>query len=57
MAPFLFRCPITGQHVQGWAADDGVDESGGYQTVTCLACRLVHWVDPKNGKVSGAEDE
>ena len=57
MAPFLYRCPITGQNVQNWVADVGDDERGGYQTTTCLACRLVHLVDPKTGKVFGAEEE
>ena len=27
MAPFLFRCPATGQTVQGWAADEINDDA------------------------------
>ena len=50
--------PNTGLHVQGWVADDGSDEPGEiYETVTCQACRQVHLVDPRTGRVMGSEDE
>jgi hypothetical protein len=58
MAPFLFRCPNTDLHVQGWLADDGSDEPGDtYGTVNCLACRQVHLVNPSTGRVLGSDDE
>ena len=59
MAPFLFRCPNTGLHVQGWVvADDGSDEPGEtYETVNCQACRQMHLVNPRTGRVMGSEDE
>jgi hypothetical protein len=48
MAPFLFRCPNTGLHVQGWVADDGSDEPGEtYETVDCQ----------RTGRVIGGDDE
>jgi hypothetical protein len=54
----VFLCPNTGQRVQGWFADDG-SENGGetYQAVNCLACRQVHMINPKTGKVLGADEE
>jgi hypothetical protein len=58
MAPFLFRCPNTGLHVQGWVADDGSDEPGEtYETVNCQACRQMHLVNPRTGRVMRSEDE
>ena len=57
MATFLFRCPNTGAHVQGWFADDGSENNGEtYQSVTCLACQRVHMVNPKSGKVLGDDE-
>jgi len=58
MATRLFRCPITGHRVQGWFADNGsVNEDETYEGVNCLACRQVHMVNPKSGKVLGADEE
>ena len=56
MAPFLYRCPTVGRHVQAWIADDSSDEDT-YATVSCLACRQVHLVNPSTGKVLGADEE
>lgn len=53
----LFRCPNTGYLVQGWIAEDvSEDEEDTYRSVTCLACERMHLVDPKNGKVLGADE-
>ena len=58
MAAILFRCPNTGQRVQGWIAEDVTDaDENTYQPVTCLACQQVHLVNPKTEKVIGASDE
>jgi hypothetical protein len=58
MAPFLFRCPNTGLHVQGWVADDGSDNPDEtYEAVSCHACRQVHLVNPTTGTVLGSDDE
>ena len=59
MTPFLFRCPVTGQNVQGWSADDAAaaaDQSTA-ETVRCLACRQLHWVVPRTGAVVGNPEE
>jgi hypothetical protein len=56
MAAFLYRCPNTGQNVQGFVADDTNEEAGnGFQAVVCTACTALHWVNPKTGKVLGAD--
>jgi hypothetical protein len=58
MAPFLYRCPVTGQRVQGWLADDPTaDDEDVYETVTCLACNRAHLVNRTTRKVLGTEDE
>jgi hypothetical protein len=54
MAPFLFRCPTTGQRVQGWIAEEVSTDDESYLTIECLACRLVHLVNPWTGKTLGA---
>jgi hypothetical protein len=48
---FLYRCPNTGQNVQGWSAD----EDDPYQSFQCIACTRVHLVNLKTGKVLGEE--
>jgi RNase P subunit RPR2 len=53
--PFLYRCPITGEKVQARASDD--PEEGSYVQVMCLACAQAYLVNPKSGKVLGADDE
>jgi hypothetical protein len=58
MPPFIFRCPNTGFHVQGFTPED---ESEGASNVvvgvTCLACGSVHLVNPKTGKTVGEDSE
>jgi hypothetical protein len=56
MGPFLFRCPTTNQHVQGWIAEDVSADDESYRTVECLACRLVHLVNPRTGQTLGADN-
>jgi hypothetical protein len=58
MGAFLYEFPATNQKVQGWFADDVSENSDPrYETVTCLACRGVHLVNPKTGKTLGADKE
>jgi len=53
--PILFDCPLTGQKVQGLLAEEVFGtEDARYETVTCLACSGIHFVDPIRGKVLGA---
>lgn len=55
MAPLVFRCPATGAHVQGWAADEIDDDAP--HAVTCLACTRVHLVNAKTGRAVGSDDD
>jgi hypothetical protein len=32
MAPFLYRCPNMGQHVQGWSAEEVQADESSYET-------------------------
>jgi hypothetical protein len=51
-----YRCPTTGRTVQGFSAEE-VEDDDVYAPITCLACRLVHHVNPTTGKVLGESDE
>ena len=53
---FLYRCPNTGQTVQGWSADDVTDDDE-YQSIACLACAQLNVVNLKTGKVLGAKED
>ena len=53
--PILFDCPQTGQKVQGMIAEESFGTDGGrYETIACLACSSIHFVDPIRGNVLGA---
>jgi len=53
---FIYTCPNTGLKVQGFVAEDPTDDSS-YRAVTCLACRDVHLVNAKTGKLVGEADD
>jgi len=53
---FLYRCPNTGQNVQGWSADEVTDDDETYQSFQCMACTRVHLVNLKTGKMLGEEE-
>jgi len=61
MRPFLYRCPATGLSVQSFVADAAPDDDAAngesYESVTCIACKLTHLVNPKSGKVLGADSD
>jgi len=57
VAAFIFRCPDTGMNVQGWVAEDPDDVTDSYESISCLICKRAHLVNPKTGKVLGADDE
>ena len=56
MAGFLYRCPNTGQLVQGWSADEIPAEEDSYESVTCLACTQLHFVNRTTGRVLGTDE-
>jgi hypothetical protein len=59
MPPFIYRCPNTGFHVQGYGTDDDEPERAGdvFVGVTCLVCGQMHFVNPKTGKTAGESGE
>jgi hypothetical protein len=57
MAGFLYRCPNTGQLVQGWSADELPNGESTYETVSCLACAQLHFVNRTTGKVLGSDEK
>jgi hypothetical protein len=57
MPPFVYRCPNTGLNVQGFSAEEVPADDESFETLTCLACRQVHLVNPTTGRVLGSDDE
>jgi hypothetical protein len=57
MPPFLYRCPNTGQRVQGFVADKPEENDEEYRSVACLACAQMHFVNSSTGRVLGADEE
>jgi hypothetical protein len=48
MAAIVYRCPNTGFRVQGYTVDETIaPDLDLYVPVTCLACKLMHLVNPK----------
>ena len=56
MAGSLNSFPNTGQLVQGWSADEIPAEEDSYESVTCLACRQLHFVKRTTGRVLGTDE-
>jgi hypothetical protein len=57
MGSLLYRCPATGQKVQTWVSDDGRQlDDNTFESVTCFACRRVHFINPKTGETLGGRD-
>jgi len=59
MTPFVFRCPTTGQNVQGqtYAEPPAEGQPKVYEVVTCLACQRSHLVNPHTGKLLSEESK
>jgi len=58
MATFIYRCPNTSLNVEGWLADEPpANEGETFDAIICVACRQVHLVNPRTGKVLAADDE
>ena len=52
---FLYRCPNTGQTVQGWSADDATDDDTSYQSVAGPGVCADAPYQPKNWKGAWGE--
>jgi hypothetical protein len=59
MAALLYRCPRTGLTTQVWMADDGdsAEASDHYEPVSCPACGITHFINPRNGNVLASDDD
>jgi len=60
MPAFLYRCPATGQHVQGFVGDEPTeneDSENEFAAFSCPACTALHWINPKTGKVLGRNED
>jgi hypothetical protein len=55
MSAYCYRCPNTGQTVQGWSATAIDPDERKFEAVTCLACGTVHLVNTVTGKVLGED--
>jgi hypothetical protein len=42
--PFIFKCPITNQHVQGWLEDEDAQITE-FEGMTCPACMRLHFLN------------
>jgi hypothetical protein len=51
MSTIGFRCPTTDLSVQAWVAEEISANKEPCVTLRCLACRLVHTVNPASGRV------
>ena len=51
--PFIFKCPITNQHVQGWLEDEDAQITE-FEGMTCPACMRLHFLNRKTGELLGA---
>lgn len=56
MATFLYRCPTTGFHIQGFIAEE-VSDDDAFEPVKCVLCQRVHLVNPSTGEVAGEDGE
>ena len=57
MRTFIFRCPTTGQNVQGMTGSEPPEEGQPtvYEGISCLACPRMHMVNPHTGKLFAEE--
>jgi hypothetical protein len=54
MVAVLYQCPNIGFRVQGYTVDETTpNDHDAYEPITCLACKQVHRVNLKTGKVLG----
>ncbi len=51
MSTIGFRCPTTDLSVQAWVAEEISANKEPCVKLRCLACRLVHIVNPASGRV------
>ena len=57
MPAILYTCPVTGDRVSGWVADDPESNDERFETVDCIACRGIHFLKLKTGKTMDASGD
>jgi hypothetical protein len=55
MPAILYTCPVTRDRVSSWVADDPEGRDDWLEAVECIACRRVHVIYSKSGKVFGGD--
>jgi len=56
MREFVFICPITNYPVQAYAEDSAVAVDY-YEAIQCTACKGVHLVNPRSGRLAGLNSQ
>jgi len=57
MTPCIFRCPATSLNIQHWLDDDQDVPENEYEVITCLACKGLHLINRKTGKILGQSEK
>ena len=57
MTHFIFRCPTTDINVQHWLDEEQDISENEYEGIICLACTGLHFLNRKNGKLLGQDNE
>jgi hypothetical protein len=55
MPAILYRCPVKKLPVSSWVAHAPQDDDR-LEAIECIACKRIHMVNPKTGKVVGDGD-
>lgn len=53
MVSIVYRCPMTGQKIESWLADDALGGDQTYVVLRCSACDCVHLI---NRSAAGTPD-
>jgi hypothetical protein len=57
MPAILYTCPVTSDPVSGWVAGDPEGDDERFEAVDCIACRRIHFINPKTGKTLDAKSK
>ncbi len=55
MPLFMYRCPNTGDLVQGFSVEDVSVDTHTYEPVLCPSCKQYHSVNPATSAVLGGK--
>jgi hypothetical protein len=57
MPPLIFECPISGQKVQAFVAEDMIGTDTTRVPIDCPLCRRPHLIDPRTGAAPASLDD